>query len=332
MRVPYAELHGTFVRVLVKAGMSASRADLCAALFADASADGVPSHGLNRFPGFVAFIGRGLVNVSAQPECVAAFGGLERWDGHRGPGNLNAHHCMNRAIELARTHGIGAVALAHTNHWMRGGAYGWQAADAGFIGVCWTNTFPNMPPWGATESRIGNNPFIIAVPRTNGHVVLDMAMSQFSYGALANHRMRGAELPVVGGYDEAGNLSRVPAAIEATGRLLPIGYWKGSGFAIMLDMVATLLSGGRATHQITGGNPQDTGQSQVFVAIDPTIHGSVADMSPIIDTIIDDLHLGGENVRYPGERTLRTRQTSMREGVEVETSIWAEVRKMSDAE
>ena len=80
------------------------------------------------------------------------------------------------------------------------------------------------------------------MPRAAGHVVLDIAMSQFSYGALAVHRMRGEELPVDGGYDEAGRLTRDPAAIERTQRLLPIGFWKGSGLAILLDVVGATLS------------------------------------------------------------------------------------------
>ena len=140
----------------------------------------------------------GVIAVDAEPELVACFGSLERWDGKRGPGNLNAHRCMDRAIALSREHGIGCVALANTNHWMRGGNYGWQAGDAGVIGICWTNTMANLPPWGASDPRVGNNPLIIAVPRAKSHVVLDMAMSQFSYGTLASYRMRGEPLPVEG--------------------------------------------------------------------------------------------------------------------------------------
>jgi len=308
--------------------MSPERAELSARLFADASADGVPSHGLNRFPLFVSCIERGLVDVCATPECVASFGGLERWNGRRGPGNLSAHHCMDRAIELSRAHGIGAVALAQTNHWMRGGAYGWQAADAGVVGICWTNTLPNLPPWGSTSPRIGNNPLVIGVPRTGGHVVLDMAMSQFSYGALSVHRMRGTELPVDGGYDEEGQLTRSPAAIERTKRLLPIGFWKGSALSIILDMIATLLSGGRATHEITPVVADETGQSQVFLAIDPSQLGAVDEVTSSVDRIIEDLHQAGEDVRYPGERTLATRRQSLAEGVEVEPSIWAEAKAL----
>ena len=89
---------------------------------------------------------------------------------------------MERAIALGREHGMGCVALANTNHWMRGGTYGWQAVDAGAIGICWTNTMANLPAWGAAEPRVGNNPLVIAVPHARGPVVLDMAMSQFSSG------------------------------------------------------------------------------------------------------------------------------------------------------
>src|SRR5258705_6700051 len=146
---------------------------------------------------------------------------------------------------------------------MRGGSFGWQAADAGVVGICWTNTMPNMPPWGAMEPRLGNNPLVIAVPRTTGHVVLDMAMSQFSYGTLESYRMGGELLPVLGGFDLEGELSRDAGAIEASGRSLPIGYWKGSGLALMLDSLAALLSGGDATHQITPDSYKETGLSQV---------------------------------------------------------------------
>src|SRR5258708_35597349 len=117
MRVPYAVLHNTLRAVLAGKGMSPDRAALCARLCADANRDGVPSHGLNRFPLFVSTIERKLVDPSAAPVCVAAFGAIERWDGNHGPGPLNAHRCMGRAIELGESHGIGAVALANTNHW-----------------------------------------------------------------------------------------------------------------------------------------------------------------------------------------------------------------------
>ena len=316
--------------VLLRHEMEPDRAERCARLFADASRDGVASHGVNRFPRFVAMISNGMVDVHARPERVSARGGMERWDGHRGPGNLNAWTCMERAIELAREHGIGAVGLGNSNHWMRGGNYGWQAAEAGVIGICWSNTLPNVPAWGTTIPLIGNNPLIIAVPRTSGHVVLDMAMSQFSYGALGTHRMRGLELPVAGGYDERGELTRDPSAIERTQRLLPIGFWKGSGLAIVLDMVAAVLSGGNATHDFSTVPEKESGQSQVFLALDANSIGAPGQSESIADRIVDALHDGaaaaGETARYPGEHTLETRQKSLAEGVFVDESVWRDVQ------
>ena len=127
---------------------------------------------------------------------MGAFGALEQWDGHLGPGPVNATLCMDRAIALSRQNGIGCVALKNTNHWMRAGTYGLQAADTGCIGICWTNTMPLMPPWGSAERKIGNNPLVLAVPRPEGHILLDMAMSQFSGGKLEIYRRRNQPLPL----------------------------------------------------------------------------------------------------------------------------------------
>src|SRR6476661_2968979 len=100
MRVPFDELLDVLHNALRASGMEEERARLCARLFAEASRDGVASHGLNRFPRFVRMIARGVVDVRARPECVGRAGALERWDGRRGPGNLNAHESMARAIAL----------------------------------------------------------------------------------------------------------------------------------------------------------------------------------------------------------------------------------------
>src|SRR5688572_20655262 len=123
MKVTYDQLYDQLLRVLRKVGFAPTRAELCARLFAGTSRDGVYSHGLNRFPRFMEQVKQGVVDIHAEPVRVAQRGAIERWDGRGGPGNLNAHACMDRAIALAREHGLGCVALANTNHWMRGGSY-----------------------------------------------------------------------------------------------------------------------------------------------------------------------------------------------------------------
>jgi 3-dehydro-L-gulonate 2-dehydrogenase len=333
MRIPFEQVHKRLATVLRSLGFDEERAQLSARLFAEATCDGVYSHGVNRFARFVSMVRNGNIDPVAEPCIVARFGALERWDGQRGPGNLNAHAAMAQAITLGGEHGIGCVAMANTNHWMRGGTYGWQAADAGVIGICWTNTMPNVPPWGGVEPAIGNNPLVIAVPRTKGHVVLDMAMSQFSYGALESYRKRGELLPVDGGFNADGELTRNPGAIEQSQRLLPVGYWKGSGLAVMLDLVAAITSLGSATHQIANDPLRETGLSQMFVAMDPRTLGDEARIEQIADEVVDSLHRSRpaeavRSVRYPGENTLRLREDNRRLGLPVDEAIWAEIRAM----
>ena len=330
LRIPFDEVQEQLARVLRGLGFGGERSQLCARLFAETTCDGVLSHGVNRFARFVAMVRNGSVDPKAEPRTVARFGALERWDGQRGPGNLNAHAAMARAIALSREHGIGCVAMADTNHWMRGGTYGWQAADAGLIGICWTNTMPNLPPWGATEPAIGNNPLVIAVPRAKGHVVLDMAMSQFSYGALESYRKRGEMLPVAGGFDAMGNLTRDPGAIERSQQLLPAGFWKGSGLAVVLDVMAAMLSLGNATCHIANDALREAGLSQVFVAIDPRTAGDEARADEIADEVVASLHLarpveGGRRVRYPGENTLHLRAENRRSGLPIDDAVWQDI-------
>jgi 3-dehydro-L-gulonate 2-dehydrogenase len=333
LRIPLEEVEDRLAAVLRGLGFSDERALLCARLFAETTCDGVYSHGVNRFARLVATVRNGSVDPAAEPRVVSRFGALERWDGQRGPGNLNAHAAMGRAIALGREHGIGCVAMANTNHWMRGGTYGWQAANAGVIGICWTNTMPNVPPWGAVEPAIGNNPLVIGVPRAKGHVVLDMAMSQFSYGALDSYRRRGELLPVEGGFDAAGKLTRDPGAIEQSQRLLPVGFWKGSGLAVMLDLIAAITSQGNATHQIANDPLRETGLSQMFVAIDPRTLGDAARMEQIADEVVASMRRArpaddSKPVRYPGENSLRLREENRRLGLPIEEKIWKEIEQI----
>src|SRR3954464_3118795 len=111
MRIPYLELHRVLQLILTNIGFETSRADLSARLFADASRDGVHSHGLNRFARFIETIQNGIVDIHATPELIGRHAAMEQWDGQGGVGNLNAHASMSRAISLAGEHGVGCVAL-----------------------------------------------------------------------------------------------------------------------------------------------------------------------------------------------------------------------------
>ena len=332
-RIAYEEMKRQFARVLESRGFSAEDARSAGEIFAQNSLAGVYSHGLNRFPRVVEYLDKGEIDPNARATCVMRMGAIERWDGHRGFGPLNAWRAMKRACALAKEYGVGVVALGNNNHWMRGGTYGWLAADLGCIGICWSNTMPNMPAWGGKDRKIGNNPLVMAVPRSNGeHAVIDCAVSQFSYGKIEDCRLRGVQLPVPGGYNEAGELTTDPAEIEKTWRVLPMGYWKGSGLSIVLDLIATVLTNGNSVAKI-GTFGDEIGLTQIMIAIDPGKFNTSGETDDIVNGILADVKAsvpaqeGGE-VFYPGEMELARIRENREQGIPVIEEVWQRVLAM----
>lgn len=335
MRVAFDEVKETIKHALLNAGLTEEQADICAQIHTESSADGVESHGLNRVPRFIDYVKKGWVNVSGEPELVGAKGAVENYDGHLGIGITNALFCADRAVALAKEHGIGCVALRNTTHWMRGGTYAWRMAEAGFMGINWINTESCMPLWGSDEQSVGNNPFCVAIPREDGPIVLDMAMSQYAYGKLGVYRLAGESLPYPGGFDENGNLTTDPAKIEETRRVLPIGYWKGSGMAIALDLAAALMANGMSGSDMDAyGKGSCGGCCQIFIAYDPYLFGSRQEIQDMLNRRVhaaDTAHpvKEGSRVVCPGERTLANRARSVSEGVSVNETVWEEVKKLA---
>jgi 3-dehydro-L-gulonate 2-dehydrogenase len=331
LRIAFAEMQRIIESAFVNAGMNEHDAGICARIHTESTCDGVNSHGLNRVSRFVDYIKKGWVRLDEKPSIVKQLSSIEIYDGNRGPGILNALFATDRAMHLAASQGVGIVALRNTTHWMRGGAYGWHAANHGYIAISWTNTESCMPAWGGKDTRLGNNPFVIAVPRESGNIVLDMAMSQFSYGKLQVTRLKGRNMPFPAGFDSNGVLTNEPGPIEASMRILPMGYWKGSGLAIVLDLLAAVLSEGLPTNaidQVKEGSC--TGCSQVFLLIDPRQLGGETFTNQIADSVVDYLHAStlaedSKEVLYPGESALRTRNDQLANGIAVDEGVWNEV-------
>ncbi|MGB3143788.1 MAG: 3-dehydro-L-gulonate 2-dehydrogenase [Maribacter sp.] len=329
LKIPFQEMQQVLETLFQSYSFPQEQAKLLAKVHAESTLDGVNSHGINRVPIFLEYVSKGLVKIDAIPEKVSQMGSMERWDGNSASGILNATHCTERAIALAKKYGMGLVALRNTNHWMRGGTYGWQAAEKGCISIMFTNTMPNMPAWGGRDNRIGNNPLVISIPRKEGHVVLDMALSQFSFGKMESLQLKNEQLPFHGGWDQENTLSKNPELIRKSGRALPVGYWKGSALSMVLDMLATLLSTGNSTYKI-GLKPKETSLSQVFLCIDPSSCGDRELQERLLEEIIQYTHdvepmQNGDRTFYPGERTLATRSKNVEEGIPVNTKIWEQV-------
>ena len=337
IRITIDEFRDVLFQKLIKHGASEEEAKKTSEIFALNVADGVISHSSLRVWRLLSHYDNGLVVPGRMPVFVSGTGAVARYDGNGTSGVLSASFCMEKACELADRFGIGMVALRNANHWMRGGYYGHLAADRGKVAICWTNTRANLPSWGSKVSNIGNNPFVMAVPGKDGkHLVLDSAMSQFSNGKLEVMRRAGKLLPVDGGYDQEGNLTRVPGDIEKTRRPIPMGFWKGSSMSILLDACAAILSDGLNTASIERKMQKDgTDEAflcQIFIAIAPEALGE-SRLEEIEESILDSVHNAqpvkeGSPSRCPGERVFRDREAAFREGILVPAESWKQILEL----
>jgi len=321
--VSVQESLATIEALLTRAGVSPERARLMAELYTRASQDGVYSHGLHFIPHLLRALKNGAIHdPNTDPELDSAFGAIERYDGRYGLGALNARWCMDRAMAVADKHGIGCIALRHTNHWGRAGHIGWQAAERGYLAIGWTNTIENQTPWNGETVAMGNNPLVMAAPGKHGrHLVLDIATSQFSFGRLNTHKLTGEPLPVPGGVDKDGNPTTDAAAITDGGAAWPMGFWKGSGLTLLLDVMAAVLADGNDSADITSKGLGDHGPSQVFIAFKPDTLGG-RDAAERTQKLIAHLAETNPQSRYPGQAALANREQSQTGGIWVDDVIW----------
>ncbi|MGI6226310.1 MAG: 3-dehydro-L-gulonate 2-dehydrogenase [Peptococcales bacterium] len=331
MRIKYEKIQNILTKKLQSRGCSYDQSVEVGREIARNSLEGNYTHGINRFARLIRNIDEGIVIPNVRPTLVSGFEAIERYDGNLGLGVSNALFTMKRAIELAKRYGIGLVALKNTNHWMRAATYGYQACEAGLAGMCFTNTMPNMPTWGAIDSRIGNNPFVMAFPRSNGiHLIVDSAMSQFSYGALELARLEGRTMPIDAGFDESGNLTKDPNQVIKSQRILPMGYWKGAGISFIIDIFASCISVGNSVCEVGKLVGDEHGVSQIFIAINYTAISQEKNVAQILENAIEDLKKSqpidkNQPIVFAGERMVISKRENESLGIPVDEHIWNEI-------
>lgn len=327
MRIDQEEMRAVFQDKLIKNGVPMDKAHKAADIIVQNSLYGVYSHGVNRFSKIIEYIQKGYIDVNADVECEVKQDVFERWNGHRGFGFLNASAAMEKACTIAKEFGMGVVAIRNNNHWLRGGMYGLMAANQNCIGICWSNSKPNMPTWQGNQPKIGNNPLVMAVPGQNGkHLLLDIAMSQYSYGKIEEYRLKKQILPFDGGFDTFNDLTKDPDEIYKTKKILPIGLWKGSGLSILLDVIGAILSNGYLVQDI-GQFEQEIGLTQIMISINPEKMLSLNRVCEIVNEVTHNLK-ANENealVLYPGEKEYETYVQNLKDGIPVLDSVWNKI-------
>lgn len=326
-------------QVFQAAGVLREDAKTAAAAMVEANLFGVDSHGVRMLPGYITLIRNGKINPRGQIQVIRETPVIAHLDGNLALGSVVGSHAMKMAVEKAKTSGVGFILVRNSTHWGRAGYYSTLAARQGCIGICFVNTESNMPPWGAKEPRIGNNPLSVSAPRAPGEpVVLDMAMSQAAWYKIVMYNREARKVPLGWGLDNEGRPTDDPAAILKSKRMVPMGHHKGSGLSLMIDIMTGILSGGKYCGELSEegkGQPWATGYSQAFIAIDIVSFTPLEEFQRRVDQLVTyvkgaPMAEGFSEITVPGESAWREKALRERDGIPLDEVTLGELRTLAN--
>ena len=276
------------VRVLSAAGVATEHAVLVAGSLVEASLRGVDSHGIHLLASYLEQIAAADVDIAATGEIVTESGACMLYDGRNGLGQVVADICSDHAIRLAREFGLGMVTARESNHFGAAGFWAVKMAAAGQIGMVFCNASPIVAPWQGREGRFGTNPICMAVPvGKRDPWMLDMATTTVAANKIFKaHTNHEPSIPAGWAMDKDGVPTTDTEAAYA-GLLMPLGGYKGSGLAMMVEILCGVISGGAMSTELGGLRIRGRRfrASQTFLAID--VARMQPDFADRVDWLID---------------------------------------------
>src|SRR3954469_8687559 len=271
--------------ILQGAGVPRHKAEIAAACLVSSNLRGVDSHGIQLLPFYVDQMLASELDPLTDGLVISEAGSCMTFDGQNGLGQWVAETCCRHAIRIARAQGVGLVIARESNHF---GAAAWWAQkmrDAGQIGIVMCNASPIVPPWQGMEGRLGTNPICMSVP---GPWLLDMATTTVAAGKIFKAFLNGQpEIPAGWAFDSEG-IPTTDTAAAYKGMLMPLGGYKGSGLAMMVEILCSVLSGGVMPDQVGGirfrGNTVRV--SQMYMAIDVARFMPVEEFTARVEALV----------------------------------------------
>ncbi|MCI5529870.1 MAG: Ldh family oxidoreductase [Blautia sp.] len=235
---------------------------------------GVLSHGTKNLYQYILKMEKGGLDPQAVPEVEAEGPAWALINGNAAIGMVSACKAMDLAIEKAKACGIGYVGVKNSCHFGAAGYYANRAAKAGLMGISMSNADPNMSIPNSCAVALGNNPFSFAAPLKNGKsVFLDIALSNVAALKVVMAKEKGISVPDSWLIDSEGKPTTDPSDFPGGSFLQPMAAHKGYGLAIMVEILASVLTGSGIMSDVTSWNldlPAKNNAGHAFIAIDIT--------------------------------------------------------------
>jgi len=328
--VQHEELRAFAQALLEGAGVRTDRAALVAANLIFGNLRGVDSHGMQLLPSYLEQMDRGLIDGAEDGEMLSESGATMLYDARNGLGAVTADRCCEHVIRLAQEHGLAFAVARHANHFGAAAFWGRRISDAGLIGFAFCNASPIVPPFQAKQARLGTNPICMSTPGPHDTSwLLDMATTTVAANRIfkAWHN-REPEIPAGWAMDKEGRPTT--STDEAYhGLIMPLGGYKGTGLAVMVEILSAILAGDAMSVEVGGlrikDRPMNVAHS--FLAIDPDRFLGPGKFDTRMSKLTNYLHsatpgAGFDEVLIAGEPEVRFEKKRRVEGIGLGPGEW----------
>ncbi|MDY6825612.1 MAG: Ldh family oxidoreductase [Bacillota bacterium] len=236
-------LKETCAKLLQAVSVNKEDAEVTADVITCAELRGISSHGIARMPVYLKRLKMGLINANPQIKIESSYNAAAVVDGDNGLGPVITARAMEKAIEMASSEGVGMVGVKKSNHFGVAAYYVMQAMKKDMVGLVITNSSPAIAPFGGKRPLLGTNPMAVGIPGRDGaNIIVDMASSVTARGKIRLCATKGEPLPPECALDEEGNPTCDPEK-ALHGSLVPMGGVKGYALAVLIDLLAGMLTG-----------------------------------------------------------------------------------------
>jgi uncharacterized oxidoreductase len=336
MIIDHVRLRDFARRIVIAGGSSAEEADIVADHLVEANLRGHDSHGVGMLVAYARDFEAGTLRPNQAPEVVSDTGTISVWDARAGYGQVIARQAVEWAIGAARRHGVAVNGLRNAHHIGRVGTYGEIAARAGMVAMHFVNVAsgpPPVAPFRGKQGRFITNPICIAIPgtATTEPILLDFATSRVAMGKVRVAHNAGKEMIEGALLDHEGRPTTDPGVMyrERRGVVLPFGEHKGSGLALICELLAGAIVG---SPSITSMTPPERGiiNGMLTIVIDPGRLSSQDSMMAGIDEMIAWVKSAAPAdpdlpVLVAGEPERMARAERAAKGIEVDDTTWGQL-------
>ncbi len=328
VRIFPKDLEAFVIEAMRRYGVDDADAQLTAKIVVTTDSWGVHTHGTRQLRPLLKNFPIGRLKADAKAEIVREGVAWAQLDGHHSMPFVTAHKAMEIAIQKAKTAGIGYVSVFHTSHFGAAGYYTTMAAEQHMIGIAMCNADPQMVIPGGRGKVLGTNPIAYAIPRSNGKpIFFDIATSAAAANKIIRAKLLGQAVPAGWLVNADGEPTTDPSGFPEAGALMPMAGHKGYGFALLVEVLAGVMSGAALTKEqpswvpnVPGNPPGEANQGQLFIAIDASAILSPEVFDERMDWLVDYIHeapkaKGADRIYLPGEMEWEKREEALQNGI-----------------